>query len=80
MSVIPQTPGWALSQLTSTELEHYREQLETALSIAPEGSADALVIKARLQGVNEQVTERASIRMRAAYGPVYQDLISREKS
>ena len=59
MSVIPQTPGWGLAELTTAELARYRAELESALAIAAEDSADHTIIQARLTGVTDEQQERS---------------------
>jgi hypothetical protein len=59
VSVIPQTPGRGLGELTTGELARYRTQLESALAIAPDGSADHTVIQARLTGVTDEQQARS---------------------
>jgi hypothetical protein len=57
-AVIPQTPPYPIGGLTTSELARYRTALENALASAPEGSADAVVCQARLDGVLKEQTDR----------------------
>jgi hypothetical protein len=58
VSVIPHPPLYPVGEQTTAELARYRAALESALRTAVEGSADAVVIQARLTGVTEEQANR----------------------
>jgi hypothetical protein len=58
---VPRVPKYPVSQLVTWELDEYRTALETALTRAPDESADHQLITTRLAEVAGEQDERAHV-------------------
>jgi hypothetical protein len=65
--VIVKKPAHPVAELATFELRDYRGKIEKALTVAPEGSTDAEVLRKRLAEVTAEEESRVALRKVSAW-------------